>query len=302
MPINLPENAEDIIERIFDNTKLLIRYKYWDGISEKTLCSWINNFISLKERYLAAVILSSLIYRNNITNEAFGAQLFQIIIPNYLEDNNIHSIDCIQSWMSSIETSKVSHLPFRFSTIEGVDNKPGKSGSVIYRKLKKLFFSSDLGVGSHAYEKVLTDKKIKLVIIFDDILGTGQQFETFMELFKVSKYSCKILYCPYVAQKEGLQFINSNYPDVDVIPIETIDDSCGVFSPKNKLIELCDDTSIEDFKTFYENMCAEKGFKIKKIFGEGNQALTYLFNDSTPNNNIAALWYQDENWQRLVKR
>jgi hypothetical protein len=302
MAINLPENSEDIIERIFENTKLLIRYNYWDGISETTFCKWFNNFETLDERYLAAAILSSLIYRNQISIQAFGAQLFQITIPNYLEKHSIHTVECIDSWMQSLNHSRVSKFPFRFSTLEGIDDKPGKSGSAIFRSLKKTFFNGDLGVGTQAYEKILKNKNIKILILFDDILGTGRQFDTYMKKFNPSEYKVKILYCPFVAQKDGIKFINTKYPSVDIIPIETIDNTCGLFSKTNKLFSLCDNTEIEEFKSLYINMTQKKEFKISGVFGEGDQALTFLFNDSTPNNNIAALWYQDDNWNQLVKR
>jgi hypothetical protein len=302
MAINLPKNAEDIIERIFENTKLLIRYNYWDGISETTFCKWFNNFKTPDEQYLAAAILSSLIYRNQISIQAFGAQLFQISIPNYLEEHSIHSIDCIDSWMQSLNEPSVSKFPFRFSTLEGVDDKPGKSGSAIYRSLKKTFFNGNLGVGTQAYEKYLNNKNIKVLILFDDILGTGRQFDTFMKKFKPSDYNVKILYCPFVAQQDGINFINTEYPNVDILPIEKIDNSFGLFSNTNKLFSLCDNTEIEEFKSLYVNMTKNNEFKLSGIFGEGEQALTFLFNDSTPNNNIAALWYNDKNWNQLVKR
>ncbi|HHP3561970.1 TPA: phosphoribosyltransferase-like protein [Yersinia enterocolitica] len=42
--------------------------------------------------------------------------------------------------------------------------------------------------------------------------------------------------------------------------------------------------------------------KLKNSKGRGDNALTYIFHHSTPNNNLALLWYEDENWTYLFKR
>lgn len=305
MNLPIPLDAENIAERIFENAKKLIEYKYWDGIQEYELVSWINNFNSREEKYFAASILLTLIYRNHNAIRTFGAQLFQITIPNYLEEKGVYSIDCLDSWHEEINTPNARvNLPFRFSTIEGVDNKPAKSGSAIFRALKKEFFDNSLSIGCQSLENLAVNSKINTLILFDDILGTGEQFETFVNKTNLLNLKLNVLYCPFAANEEGLKNVRGKFPTIDILPVEILNEENGLFSKSNKLFYQDDICKAEDFKCFYNALCSERNFKMdaKELLGKGELALTYLFNDSTPNNNIAALWYGDKSWNRLAKR
>ncbi|BCV34022.1 hypothetical protein [Shewanella algae] len=301
----IPIDAEKISERIFYNARKLIEYNYWDGIKIFELLSWINNFKTEEEKYFASSILLSIIYRNRNAIRTFGAQLFQITIPNYLEDKNILSIKCLDSWLDEINSPDARSLfPFRFSTIEGVDNKPAKSGAGILRALKREFFDNSLSIGYQSYDKLKNNSSVNTIILLDDILGTGEQFDDFIKITKLNELGLNILYCPFAANTEGLDRIRDTYDKIDVLPVEILEKRNGLFSEENKLFHLEDICRAEEFKIFYHSMCKDRDFKIdeNEFLGKGNLALTYLFNDSTPNNNIAALWYGDKNWKRLVKR
>ncbi|MFD2165656.1 hypothetical protein ACFSJY_05205 [Thalassotalea euphylliae] len=305
MNLPIPADAENISERIFESAKKLIEYKYWDAIQEYELVSWINNFTTKEEKYFAASILLTLIYRNQNAIRTFGAQLFQVTIPNYLEEKKVYSIDCLDSWHEQINTPNArANLPFRFSTIEGVDNKPAKSGAAIFRALKKEFFDNSLGIGCQSFENLSKNNKINTLILFDDILGTGEQFDTFIKKTGLLSLNLNVLYCPFAANAEGLKEIKSKYPSIDVLPVEILSEANGLFAKSNKLFYHDNICKAEDFKHFYKALCSSRNFKmdVNELLGKGELALTYLFNDSTPNNNIAALWYGDKNWKRLVKR
>ncbi|HHH0905784.1 TPA: hypothetical protein ACPZPW_004613, partial [Yersinia enterocolitica] len=57
-----------------------------------------------------------------------------------------------------------------------------------------------------------------------------------------------------------------------------------------------------EFLSVYTNICKKNNIKLKNSKGRGDNALTYIFHHSTPNNNLALLWYEDENWTYLFKR
>jgi hypothetical protein len=305
MNLPIPEDAESISERIFANANKLIEYKYWDGVQDYELLAWINNFNTREEKYFAASILLTLIYRNQNAIKTFGAQLFQITIPNYLEEKQIYSINCLDSWLEKLNMSDArGSFPFRFSTIEGVDNKPAKSGASIFRALKKEFFDNSLSIGCQAFDKLAKNPKVNTLILFDDILGTGEQFDTFVEKTNLLELDLNILYCPFAANKSGLTDISKKYPTIDIMPVEILSEENGLFSTSNKLFYQNEICRADDFKTFYKTLCTDRNFKMKNadLLGKGELALTYLFNDSTPNNNIAALWYGDKDWNKLAKR
>lgn len=305
MKLPIPIDSDKISERIFSNAAKLIEYSYWDGIQDHELMSWIKNFCTDEERYLAASILLNLIYRNKNAIRTFGAQIFQITIPNYLERKGIYNISCLDTWLKDLNSTDArAKFPFRFSTIEGIDNRPAKSGTSIFRALKKDFFDTNLGIGYQSYEKIKDNKKIDTLILFDDILGTGEQFETFLDKNSLLELGLNILYCPFAANIDGLNYIKNKYKNIDIIPVEILSEKNGLFSQSNNLFQQDDNCNANEFRQFYLDMCKSRGFrlKIEDLLGVGELALTYLFNDSAPNNNIAALWYGEDNWCRLVKR
>lgn len=305
MKLPIPIDSDKISERIFSNAAKLIEYSYWDGIQDHELISWIKNFNTDEEKYLAASILLNLIYRNKNAIRTFGAQIFQITIPNYLERKGIYNISCLDTWLKDLNSTNArSKFPFRFSTIEGIDNKPAKSGASIFRALKQDFFDANLGVGFQSYKTIQNKNNINTLILFDDILGTGEQFETFLEKNCLLELGLNILYCPFAANIDGLNSIKNKYESIDIIPVEILSEKNGLFSEANNLFQQDDICNANEFKEFYLTMCKSRGFRLKteELLGKGELALTYLFNDSAPNNNIAALWYGEESWCRLVKR
>ena len=305
MTVKLPNDCGIISERIFEASKKLIEYNYWDSIEEHVLSAWINNFSSEAEKYFAAVLLNSLIYRNSSAIRTFGAQLFHIIIPNYLEEKGIYEIESIESWLQLLNQSgSRAVLPFRFTTVEAIDNKPAKSGATIFRELKRHFFDSDLGVGCQSLSNMVNNPKINTLIIFDDVIGTGEQFETFVKKYNVDQLGYNVLYCPLAAHQSGIERINKSYPSIDIKPIEILTKRHSLFSAENKLFEIDNVTHHIEFQSFFKKLCDNRQFKIasSEYLGKGELALTYLFKDSTPNNNISAIWYGDENWTKLAKR
>ncbi|CRX55985.1 hypothetical protein DVQ29_21945 [Yersinia enterocolitica] len=114
MNIQLPQFSEEIVDRVLEKCEFLIEYKYWDTISETELHSWIENFETKEDRYLAAIILDSIIFRNKKSISTFGANIFQIIIPQFLSELKIYEIDSIESWEKSLRSPECRNLPIRF--------------------------------------------------------------------------------------------------------------------------------------------------------------------------------------------
>jgi hypothetical protein len=305
MNFKIPSDANTISERIFENAKKLVALKYWDGIRDDQLLNWLQNFDTERERYIAAIILYRLIYRNQQTINTFGAQLFQITIPDYLEKKDAYTVTDLDEWQAELNRpDSRSRLPFRFTTIESVDDKPAKSGASIYRALKGEFFEQNLGVAANALFKLKDNPQINTLILFDDILGTGQQFIDFVEKYNLDDLGMNILYCPFAAFEKGLANVRKKFPNIDLRPVEVLTKENSVFCTENKLLSIENGSISEECKLFYLEMCKKKGFKLptNEWLGRGGLSLSYIFNDSTPNNNISAIWYSDNNWKRLAKR
>ncbi|MHA2798013.1 phosphoribosyltransferase-like protein [Vibrio harveyi] len=303
--MKIPEKHEQIYDYAVKVTKKLIRFNYWDRLEISDLDAWLDNFESDEEKYFASGILLSIIYRSNKSINTFGANIIQIKLPNILKKHGIYNIECIESWETDLKIGQTNKLPIRFSAIEGIDGKPGKSGSTIYRAICNKHFHSRLGVlCNEVSTKLKSDDNFKVLVLFDDILGTGTQFRSYIDKFKIDDLGIKILYFPFAAYQESIDSIHEDYKNIIVCPVEVLTESESLFSEDNLAFfnKFHSENTSEEIKEYYLNMCKKKNIKTKDTLGFGNLALTYFFSNSVPNNNIAALWYDSETWTQLVGR
>lgn len=91
-------------EAIIEQSKKLIKIGYWDNVKVSVLQRWLDNFKDEKEKYLAASVLSELIYRNRETVTSMGYNIFSIILPQILEELDIYHIEDIEKWMNDINS------------------------------------------------------------------------------------------------------------------------------------------------------------------------------------------------------
>lgn len=299
--IELDEHCEKIITNILEQSKQLIEINYWDNITIAKLNNWFENFDTKIEKYLAAVLLHKLIFRSKEATIALGKNIFHLILPKILEDNDIYQINDIQSWLKDLDsTQDARNLPFRISAISNVDLRPVKSSSIIYNTLEDNFFDKNLGWGCDHFEKL--PEKIKSIILFDDIIGTGEQFEKFYLERKLNESKLKVIYIPFAAVTNSYNLLNDKYDNLVIHPVEKITDNHNFFSTDNRLINKDDIFCSESFKELYLDFCKRKNINLKDKLGKGELALTYMFSNSTPNNNLAVLWHKDDNWHTLFKR
>ncbi|MBL1663390.1 hypothetical protein ELD44_30050, partial [Klebsiella pneumoniae] len=93
-------------EAIIEQSKKLIKIGYWDNVKVSVLQRWLDNFKDEKEKYLAASVLSELIYRNRETVTSMGYNISSIILPQILEELDIYHIEDIEKWMNDINSPK----------------------------------------------------------------------------------------------------------------------------------------------------------------------------------------------------
>jgi len=298
MNINTPDNMEDVFLRILNKCLKLIDLQYWDGIEKDILLSWAKQFDTDEEKFLGAAILNNLIYRSKAAVESFGSNIFHIILPSILENNGIYNFNDLGEWCAQLKNKSCMEFPFRFSTIEGVDRFPGKSGSVIYRTLQRKYFDKNLGITPELIKGL--KNPIKAVVFFDDILGTSEQFSAFVNKYLNQRTDIKYIYIPLVAHQDGLDAMSSAFPNIAIHPVEILTQENSFFSSENLLFK--GRVTTEEILVLYEKFCAKKNLKVKMANGHGNMALTYCFSDSTPNNNIPLLWYNSHDWTGLFTR
>jgi hypothetical protein len=299
MKIN--ESFDDHIEHVFSCAKKLIEIEYWDNISQRDLENWICNFTSREERYLAAAILYTLIFRNYKSTSTLGQNIFHIILPQILDENNIYSSTSIKEWLEKLNSVHCRTLPFRFSAIDDVDDRGAKSSSNILTQLKNKFFDNNLSINSHNIPFHI-NKGIKAVIFFDDIIGTGTQFEGFYLDRGLDKVEAKIIYIPFATTKHAKDILEGRYANLIISPVEFIEPSNSFFCEHNEFLCNIEGYTPDDFKEYYLKVCEQKKINLNGNLGVGGLELTYVFNSSTPNNNIAMLMHKSDTWSGLFKR
>lgn len=302
MKLNINESFDDDIEFIFQRAHKLIELKYWDNINHISLDKWIDNFTTREERYLAAAILHSIIFRNKQSIITMGRDIFHFILPQILEENNIHHINSIDEWLEELNSRNFRRMKFRFSVIDDIDDNAVKSSSSILSSLNENFFDKKLTINSHRI-KAFTDRGGEAIIFFDDIIGTGTQFEDFYKLRELDKLKdTKIIYIPFAAVRNTAQRIQEELSNVIVHPVEIIDDTHNFFCESNEFLNFINDFDYDAFKDFYLGVCRDKKINLHGNLGVGELALTYIFSSSTPNNNLAMLMHRDKSWSGLFKR
>ncbi|RRZ86995.1 hypothetical protein [Erwinia sp. 198] len=300
--MNIDERFDSIIDSFIENAELLIKFNYWDNLTVRKLHGWLSNFKSREEKYLAAAILNSIIFRSEKAKLALSENIFHILLPQILEENDVYTIKNIKEWINDLNGRSCRELPFRFAAINNVDGRAVKSGEVILSAIQKQFFESTLTVSLDAANSLIEKGKIKALIFFDDIIGTGTQFKTFYEKSLLSTKKIKVFYIPFVAVANSYKDLESEYENLFIRPVEVIDASHMFFSKNNIALNVIDSLSHEDFKAFYLNLCRKNKINIDGNLGKGNLELTYVFNNSTPNNNLSILVHHNDQWNQLFKR
>ncbi|RYD79218.1 MAG: hypothetical protein EOP53_09985, partial [Sphingobacteriales bacterium] len=141
MPTNftVPKKGEVYINYIKERASDLINYGVWTGIELHKIPRWFNNFESPEEKYFAACILDSLIYRSPQQTQALAFELLYRELPGFLTRNGFINVgtDTI-NWVRSLGNFS-TNLDLRFvATIRDTD-PPTKSSHSILRILKRDF-------------------------------------------------------------------------------------------------------------------------------------------------------------------
>ncbi|HEB4938796.1 TPA: hypothetical protein R0J32_004644, partial [Klebsiella quasipneumoniae] len=190
------------------------------------------------------------------------------------------------------------NLPFRTSVINNVDSKVTKSGDVIHTFLQRDFFDKNLGVKVENIEKL--PPRIKAIVFFDDMLGSGTQIDTFMKETNLDELGKKIIFIPFAALRDSTIRIQSKYKNLIIRPVEYLDENHSFFRASNRRINREYFYTHNDFLRLYIDICNKNS--ISNPLGFGNLGLSYVLANSTPNNNLSFLWFENEGWNRLFKR
>jgi len=297
--MQLPNNSEAFKAMVIEKIKTYCDTNIWPFESEK-FTAWLANFDSKTEEYLALQILDSLIVRSYEMAKASYARLLYGPVRQYLIQNTSIATGSIQQWKSHLEDGALSNqlrlAPVRLTGAEG------ESGGVIYRML-----SEELDTNKYSLGKA--KKPPEVIILVDDMVGSGKQFIKFSEQFELADKleNTEVLYCPLIGFETGIEAVQRKHPKLKVLPAEYIYKSDSLFfGADDEFFKGDNQNTIADVKSFLMEMRAK--YAPKKQFWNGfdDAGLSLAFEWGCPNQTLALLHMgnsQAKNeWQRLFSR
>lgn len=311
--MTLPKEAEAYYRNVVQRCEYFIETAIWTGINKITLRNWLANFRTDKEKYFVACILDHVIYRTKEQTIALIKHLFKYTLPDLINKlaiftDQIHEIDSLLR-NSNYLINRTGYLPMleiRFVGVIKSGDSMIKSSHYIGRLFKKDFaIYESLIITPAEIENCIKDG-VKLFVFFDDFLGSGTQFKDCIEKENIESLlvKAKFIYAPLVAHKKGIEFLKNRFPSIELVYVEFLDESNGVFNDKCNCFTDGVNTPIKVKKYYYELLKNKKiNLKRQDRKGFGNLELVYIFEHASPDNTLPLLWWPNTStFKPLFKR
>lgn len=304
MAFKAPNGAEDYIERVSNRVRDLIDAGLWD-IPLERMVGWFSGFTTIDERYFAACLLDSLVYRSPTQFSACITSLFggpcSLAVQSHLRIND--DVDLIKLLRDKFKDPGVRLVPVICDS-----DPPSKSGPLVIRRIKKQLGIADRWMIWPSQIGAAVEAGAKVIILVDDLLGSGKQAEGFCKKQQVREMAgkAKVIYAPVVAHEKGIEHLSKFWPELTVISAEKLTEDHHFFSQKTWDFLSDGQIKASDAEDFYiKKMLPLTGFVPGKIIpatGVGELALCFGFSHSTPNNSLPILWFDREGWCSLLER
>jgi hypothetical protein len=264
----------------------------------------MKNFTTDEERYFAACVLDSLIYRSKNQTLALINQLFQRSLPD-LTRRTPTPLGHLQDWQARLQVHPSKGDPqIRLVAAVTASHPPTKSAYVIAR-----YMMQDLSIPAQWIIKPWEMKScisqgVNIFVLVDDFLGTGDQLDGTIVIEQIAPFfsSSFVVYAPLTAHTEGIKHLRSKFKDLYISPVELLDETYDLFHPDSNAFR--DQLNTPDLaKTFYYELLRDKGIDLSRPErkGYGALGLAYAFEHATPDNSLPILWWREEPWQPLFK-
>lgn len=287
------------IEGVETRVAQLVSQHVWQGLDAARCRTWMKQFHDRDCALLGASLLDNFIYRSRPQVEA----LLKAVLtgPDLNGPDAEHDFSLIEKLRSRVDPG------VRLSPVIRLDQSPTKSGTYVLRLLaRSLRLNERWMKWPQALSKA--PQEVHTVILVDDFCGTGSQFAEFVALtefdaFMQSRPACRVVYLTAAAHTDGLAKIAENYPQIQVIPAETLSADQDFFLG-DALKRFNGAIDGAELRADYDKIANEASLGGGSVgpLGYEKQALTYAFAHGTPNNTLPIYWYHNERWSSLVDR
>lgn len=300
---HIPRDFARFANQVERRFSVLLQKRVLTGIEILQLRNWRNNFESDEERYLAAHLLDSLVFRTEKMLASSSNHVLQMMLPNILmRCGRLHSPD-LHDFLNKM-TQGTAETGMRFVPVDGLFATKPKSGGELVRLFERATGVRDnLLVRPENIHKL--GAAVKTLVFLDDCLGTGTQFKKFSDFYKLPQYAPArtLIYIPFVAHREGIEKLRQTCQSVLVCPVEVLGPNADFFyeDPDRAGIWNRDKyNTVEAVRKFYGETLEKRQVSLKE--GAFCLNLSLGFNISTPNNTLKAFFSQEGSWERLLVR
>lgn len=306
MAFAVPEGHEDLSRQVFQRFRSLVTAGAIDIVTVTAFDTWVRNFGSDEERYLAAQLLSASVIRTDRMKKSSYRQIIEVIVPELLRSSGLWNFRCIGAMEQAFRTpAQAQHMSVRFMAVDGarIDARPGNSGETTLREFgiearmaDPFFVRAD---GRNAFRQ-----PPRLLILLDDLLGTGTQIDRFARQYRIAELpeTTRCVYVPLFATQAGMATTHRTHPKIEVKPVETLGPASAFFSESQRTPGAWGrdhHNEVAAARRFYQEL-----MRAKNVGAEGPHSLelTVLLPRRSPNNTLKAYWGESPTWQPLIPR
>lgn len=303
MAFNVPMDRLGFFDEIDHRFRLLLHKGIITGIDQIRLSGWLANFASPEDKYLAAHVLNGLTYRSDAMVRSSFHHLVHCDLPRVLHASANLTFPDLDAFEAALRDGDESSA-IRFVAVDGTfEETPGKSGAVVIRQFRR-----HLGVSKKLMcrpENLATlPDTVRALVFIDDMVGTGRQFQTFANYYKLSEQVGKraLIYCPLLAFDAGVTKISEALPWLETHPVEILSAGHRFFRPSDKDPQLWgadSSNSLADVQAHVTELCRRNGLPVKT---RHSLDLVVAFEHAVPNNSMPLLSIKTARWQPLFDR
>ena len=303
MALQVPPGQETFYDDVVHRFRQLLHKGIITGIDPIRLNNWLANFVTDEDKYVAAHLLNGLTYRSDAMVKSSFQHLAHCELPQILRSRGVMAFEDLEAF-DRVLSEGGDNSPLRFVAVDGTFEKtPGKSGAVVIRAFKRHLQVSK-ALLCRPERLIDLPASVKALIFIDDLVGTGQQFETFATHYELAKYEkqCALVYCPLLAFNGGLARLAKALPWLEMHPVETLDESHQFFRAcaSDATIWGVDEANkVQDVRNHVADLCKRNAVPPRT---RHCLDLVVAFEHAVPNNSVPMLSIKSKQWQPLFDR
>jgi hypothetical protein len=306
MAFIVPGGHEGLSRQVFTRFRSLVVKQAIDIVTPNAFDAWKRNFSSEEEQYLAAQMLSAAVIRTDRMKRSSYRQIVEVILPGLLRDAGLWSFNHVEEMEAKFQDGNAPNpVPIRFMPVDGkkLDARPGNSGDSVLREFGIQARMADRHF-VRADTKQVWQRPPRLLVLLDDLLGTGCQFDKFAKAYELAKLpnTTQCVYVPLLATAQGINKIEQDHRQILVRPVETLHEGAAFFARSSSAPDIWARdgyNTVVDVRQFYHDLMKAKGVGPE---GKHSMELTVLLPDRTPNNTLKAYWAECNQWTPLLRR